>query len=718
MGEVVDALLNGDEPIILVSGKAGSGKSMVVADAAERLTRLGRHVTAVRVDRLDPKTSSAAQLGAAVELGGSPSILLSEVSLNGSDGILVIDQLDAVSDYSGRMPMVYEAVDEALTQARLLGNVRVVLAVRSIDLAEDPRLRKLAGENVPTIHVGDLDLDDVRAYVAQIGADAATLDSATMDLLRTPIHLYVFSELDDSLRSAPYRTLTSLYDAFTRSFRKRLELEGYPDAWTDVSRVLVERMNAEEALTVPSAALDHVSILFVRALVSGNILVEQENRLALFHETYFDYLFAKSFPHRGQALVDWFASNGQGLFRRSQLRQLLAYVASEERDKFVAQIVAIAESTLRPHLVSIAYTALAGFAPTPAEWKAIRHLSTTEDPFSARVVRLLSTAAWFTAADASGDIQALLDDPIWSDLVAGLVARLSAEIPERVYELLLPRQSLGESWVRALRTAIDHSTTLEWAEFAYTQVLSGGLDLPDEPFDVLDTPLFHRLVDTHTVFALKLLTLKLTRDIDRAIAENPSSLEAVLSTRGSRSIDERELQRLASLAPAPFVEAMLPLIERVATHELADGRQLWRYRVRGAHRNFDDEWFFTFGDALTQLMHDNPSRGAQVLEQLSGHGVESLDFLVCRALHAAPADTAADWILESEEHRTVGWISDHRWESRRLMEHASRSCSDTRYAALESTILFASPEYERRPTGLRRRGLVELQLLSALSLNV
>jgi hypothetical protein len=228
------------------------------------------------------------------------------------------------------MPDAYEAVDEVLNQARLLGNVRVILAVRSIDLEEDPRLRRLAGENVPTIKVGELDPDEVRTYLAGIGVTASTLDAATLRLLRLPIHLYVFSELDPAMRSAPYGTLASLYGAFTRAFRARLERGGYSDDWTEVSGALVERMNADEALAVPLAALDNARPLYVEALISANVLIVTEGRVSLFHETYFDYLFAKSFSPRDQALVEWFATSGQGLFRRSQLRQLLHCLRGNE----------------------------------------------------------------------------------------------------------------------------------------------------------------------------------------------------------------------------------------------------------------------------------------------------------------------------------------------------------------------------------------------------
>jgi hypothetical protein len=714
VGQIVEAITSTNAPILLVVGKAGAGKSVVVADVAQELEQAGRHVAALRLDRLEPTTSTASDLGRLLGIERSPVVALSEVSPDGFDGVLVIDQLDAVSNFSGRMPTVYEAVDDVLGQAKLLGNVRVILAVRAIDLAEDPRLRRLAGEDVPTIEVGELDPHDIRAYLTQIGTDPASVDSATLGLLGLPIHLYVFSELGEEMRTAPHRTLTSLYAAFTKSFRDRLERDGYPDEWAEVSRVLVDRMNNDEALTVPASALDHIRPLYVEALISANVLVAEDGRVAVFHEAYFDYLFAKSFNARGDELVDWFANSGQGLFRRSQLRQLLAYVAAEETPAFIAQILAVADSKLRPHLVSIAYTVLAGYSPTPDEWLAVRRLLNPANPFVTRVISLIGSPRWFAAADAAGEIERLLDDPAWSEVTAGLIGRLAGDYPERVLELLRPRLSRGAPWVEAVQNAVDVSQSPVWAQFAIEQMAIGSLDLPDRPFDILQTSLFHRMVAPHPLEALKLLSDALSRDLERTIEAGATALEDALSRRGRHSLDAGQIEQLATAVTPEFIDTMLPLIERIATFRAPDGHVAWRYRVGGRHHDFDDDIYFTFDEALTELTRDDAERALPILERLSRHHVDSLDFLVCRALHEADADIAIDWFLETEDRRSLGWLSDMRWESRRLVESASRACSDDRFTKLEGALLHWSPSHKSRAVDLQWNGMAELELLSAL----
>jgi hypothetical protein len=712
---IVDAVTSTASPVILVVGKAGAGKSVVVSEAAEELSRRGRHVAALRLDRLDPQTSTAAALGQSIALERSPVLVLSEISPAGMDGVLVIDQLDAVSSYSGRMPSVFEAVDEALTQARLIGNVKVILAVREIDLREDPRLRQLAGDNVPEIPVGELDDDAIREYLPKLGTDIAELSASTLQLLRLPIYLYVFSELAPEMRTAQYETLASLYSAYTKNFRVRLELLGHPDEWPQVSQILIERMNTDEALSVPASLLERVRPLYVEALISANVLVKEEGRLALFHETYFDYLFAQSFMQRNQELVAWFAASGQGLFRRSQLRQLLAYIASVERDKFVDQVMAIVESSLRPHLVSIAYTALAGIEPNAKDWSAIRPLMNSGDEPASQVLSLLGSPKWFRVADETGDIERFLDDPDWRDSVSSITARLAGDMPGRVLELLRHRRTRGDLWVRAIRMAIDVADSPEWTNFALEQSQTGGLDLDGDPFEIDATSLFYRLRHPHPELALRLVTVTLSAAIERAMEQGSEGLLTAIHEWGRRTIDATRLDELASAAGPVFVAEMLPLIEKLALHTAPGGRELWSYRLWGRHRTFEDELFFAFDGQLSSLAREDPSQAIPLLDRMNRHQNDALNFLVCRAMHYAPVDYAADWLLETESHRSIGWLNSTRWESRRLIAHVSQTCSDDRFSALEMTLLNMQPPVIEPKYWVRHYGFAELELLSAMS---
>lgn len=717
---VVDAINDSVAPVILISGRAGAGKSVVVADVISELSSSGRHVAPIRLDRVDPSCSTAKQLGAVLELGSSPVSVLSDLSPSGLEGVLVIDQLDAVSAYSGRMPAVFDAVNEALNQARVLGNVRVVLAVRDVDLREDPRLRKLAGENAPTIEVGELDDADVKAYLIKCGFDHDVLDATTLRLLRLPIHLFVFTGLDDESRRAAYTTLTSLYAAFVRSARRKLALEGHGDHWPAVTTALVSRMNADEALAVPESVLENAPIDYVDAVISSGVVIKLSGRLALFHETFFDYLFASTFQHRGGLLVEWFVETGQGLFRRSQLRQLLAYIAASDRGTFIDEFVAIAESTLRPHLVSIAYSVLGELHPEPNDWIRIRPLLRSDNPFASRILALAGGPRWFAAIDSTGDVERLLDAPEWGNDLASLVARLSSEFPDRVLELLSKRQGLGDQWIEALRTAIEIADSPVWADYVVSHIASSGLDLPAAPFDPLNGLLLQNLLEHQPRDAIRLLAAALDKEINSVVAEGQSSVQGVFDEQRHHLLDGADLEKLARADGAFFVESLLPVIVKAASYKPETGSRMWEWRLPGGHRELGDELFFQFDQTLTELAKHDPENARVALDRLRVQEIDSLNFLVCRALGVGDAEIAARWLLESQEHLKVGWNSNPRWETRHLIERTSGGCSDESFEALEAILVHRDLDHLLSPPVapalfLEWQGRSELELLSAMS---
>lgn len=84
-------------------------------------------------------------------------------------------------------------------------NVKVLLAVRTVDLEEDARLRELVDsrQRIGRHTLVDLDQDAVRAHLLANGMDPPVSD-VTMELLCTPLHLAVLCRLSELAR---YRVL-------------------------------------------------------------------------------------------------------------------------------------------------------------------------------------------------------------------------------------------------------------------------------------------------------------------------------------------------------------------------------------------------------------------------------------------------------------------------------------------------------------------------------
>jgi hypothetical protein len=717
--ELLDLVLHTrDVRIVLVHGRAGAGKSALATEVLTDIDRMGHHTAAVRLDRIPSSTGTARQVGLGMELEYSPAVVLYELASDGADAVLLVDQLDAVSTYSGRMPDTFDVVSDLIREVRALGRVRLLLVARTVDLEQDPRMRQLASHpDVRTFEVGELDETDVKNYLQSAGESLESIDSVTLSLLRVPIQLYVFCRLEPSSKRDSFRTLADLYSEYTRTFRKRLETRGYPGQWADVAASLTARMNFDETLSAPSSVLDPIPSSLVDALVSMNVLSREGDRFSFFHETYFDFLFARTFEWRGRALVDWFVDSGQGLFRRAQLRQVLSYIAAQEKDTFVEQIVLIVKSeSVRPHLAVTALSLLPAFRPTLADWRTLEPLLLEGDAVGRNILALLRIQEWFDVADGGGRVEGLLRVESKQLDIAEMVAPLASVYPERIKALFDQFAGSDPRWARIFRDIVDlgdNTATLDYAlELIRTGAVEGG---EDDRFDPLASGLSYALMGRRSTDFIQLLDVTLTRAIQQSDAAGElDPFEAGFLSR----VDHLEsLEAIAVDHPAAFINAVFPLIVRVAVDHNPDGSyrySKWSHRIKSAHHDLDDDLYFAFRSALRAWVGLDYESARPLLDRMSKQQSAALDFLTSHAMLAAPPDDAVRWLLERPEHLTVGWSDSPNWESRELIVKASQTCSERYFEMLEDALVDFAPDYELSARSLAWRGSTELDLLSAL----
>lgn len=441
VAQLVEHLAPGAEhQIVIVHGRAGSGKSTVASEAVSQLVQQGWYAAALRMDALNAGTRSARALGKDSDLAESPVILLDGVA-DGSPAVLLVDQLDAVSTYAGRIPESFDAVTELLEQARLIPTLKVLLVIRTVDLQQDPRLRHLQADTTraTSLAIGDLDPEAVRRALQAGGIDVTALTEATLHLLRVPLHFAVFSRLSPEAQRVPYRTLPELYDRYTSELRQQVERQVGRLDWAGIITVLVDHMNQRESLFAPEAVLDSFPRLEVNSLVSASVLVRDGTRIGFFHETYFDYLFARAFVSGGHDLHDFLADSGQYLFRRAQARQVLEYLAATDREEFRRTVLRLLTSDrIRPHLRDVVAGVLRQLDVGPDDVRCLESVIFGGGSIEARLLPLLSSPAWFDAADQAGCWEAWLDDPAKSDKAGDQLIWAARNRPKRVAELVAP----------------------------------------------------------------------------------------------------------------------------------------------------------------------------------------------------------------------------------------------------------------------------------------
>lgn len=713
---VLDALRDPEgKQVLLIDGRAGLGKSTVAAEVAGTLEDEGWFVAVAAMDLLDEAAITSSQIGERIGLSaGSPGVVLGGVA-NGQPALLVIDQLDAVSLYSGRLPNVFDAVDEILDEVAATENVKLMLVVRSVDLEADPRLARLGRENrAARITIDQLSDDDVRAKF-EAGGIAVPESAVTLSLLRTPLHLSIFLRLSEEAQRDEYPSLQDLYARYTEELRVTIAREvGHLD-WAGISTTLVDYMNEHEQLTAPVAALDLAAPEEWHALESAHVLVREGRSITFFHESYFDFLFARAFVGAGRNLHEFLVGSGQPLFRRAQTRQVLEHLLATDRSRFRATVAELVSSAdIRSHIKAIVVEVFGSTDPEPADWLAVEEAAWANQPTSWRLLSFLNMPGWFDVADAMGRWAPWLRDPEKVDRAFNQLVLAARTRPERAMELARPFIGASEDWRQRLKALVEWSLEPESVDLAIELLDRGDLDDARGPIAVNSDfwSIVYGLAEKDTAAAARLVGAYLNRGLAAAQAQG-SDDPFQTGQLPDHSQSDSVIDRIATSEPAAYLQAALPFVKTVAVanqhhavERLPAGRR-WHFRYIDTAYSVDAKVFGAVDQALRALAQDNPEQCEGYLADLLNAESEELRFLACRALTTVgPADTAIRWLISDERNFTLGWADSGRWASIELIQEWTGSCSDGVLDELEQAVLAYQPSWESEPQGRGRYALL------------
>jgi signal recognition particle GTPase len=364
--DAFDSIVKTDNRFGAFVGVAGLGKSCTAAELLNYLKNANILHIALRLDDGFNSTTPK-QLGDILDLPMSPVDLLAAVA-EGTPCVFLLDQLDAVSIISGRYPRLWSLVEDLLQQAKKYPNMRVWLACRAFDLENDHRLRELfIKEKANQINLRLLTPEEVLRELAKAKVDPRGLGSPQIELLRTPMHLSLYLESDPA-NKPPFRTVQDLYGRYwDRKQDLVRETLGRSSHWTEVIDMLCDKLSADQGLTVPEEFFDGSYRDDARVMASHNVLVSANQQYRFFHEGFFDYAFARAFVRRGKKLKDLLLNGGeQHLFRRAQVRQILAYLRDrEDRSQYLAELESVLRTPgIRSHIIKLVLDWLAS-VPNP-----------------------------------------------------------------------------------------------------------------------------------------------------------------------------------------------------------------------------------------------------------------------------------------------------------------------------------------------------------------
>ena len=696
----------------------------------------------LRADRLEPARTPT-EIGERLGLPGSPTGVLAALA-QGKRSLLVIDQLDAVSLASGRVTGLWEALYALICQARATPGMRVLIACRQFDVDNDHRMRALTSEEheLTVLPVPSLEADQVDEAVSAMGLDPATLTERKRSLLAVPLHLILLEAIASESDALDFTTITDLFARFwRRKQRDADEHAGRRVRWAEVVQTATSYMSEHLRLSVPAVQLDITGLLAdANALESENVLVADDGAYRFFHESFFDYAFARLYLASGKTIRDLLAGDDQDLFRRAQVRQLL----TQQRDAdYPGYIGALSEllngDDIRFHLKQLILAWLAAMAePRSEEVEILARVMRDSDPRDPRrplIWRVFARSAWFDPAVSSGLVEEWLAGPD-STITNSFVQVLGTVVNERtdaVLELLRGHDDGDALWRDRIAYVV---------RFGDVQNSRGLFEML---LDVLNRDAFvatadhdawlygRELPEEQPLWAAELMSELLKRATASAKGEeHPHALDRGAPLQHEYSAIEF-VSKLSDTDPASLLSAALPFVlesidgdlEAGGEHDEASGRlpvdRVWAYRLSSEIHTFDEALLASVCGALRRLAEADPAAFRGWAETLRERRDETSQFILYQGLLGNPtafADFAAQVLLDGTWRYWTANAENPFWSTHELLEAIAPHLSAERVSDLETAILGYTTRYERTAHGHKARGDAEFQLLSGLDAGV
>ena len=578
-------------------------------------------------------------------LPASPAIVLGQISAGGR-AVLCIDQLDALSFVAGQNVQGREVLDELIAQASRYPELRILLACRSFDLDHDASLSALVSGEPPTarrIDVEKLSIEDVHAALATAGIADLDLSESQVELLRTPLHLYLF--LGGGIDRDGFGSRRDLFGRYWDEKRRRVDestaAEAFAGAVKRLSRVLSDRRQLQAPLlllTGHEAALD--------AMASEAVVVGDGNNVAFFHASFFDYAFARGFIGRGDDLVDWLKAGDQSLFRRSQTRQVLEFLRDDESDAVYLETLTrlLGDNSVRFHLKRLVLDWLGQLTdPREGEWRVLEELDERLHRHAFRSIA--NSAHWFDLLERCGTLRDWLTSGREADRnraislvqMPNVLRDRSAPAAGLLQTLADGNEADKQRLLQVLSIDTAHHSR-EMMDLFLEFVDDGTLGDADSPGAGGDW--WHVLYSMSTEkpdYCAEAIGHWLDRQHHLAARrkDRDGSPGASLADRQSQ-FSKHVISSSASGAPLAFARELLPRVARAAAGPDSDR---WEHRFGLA-----GQFIQALSDALRRVATEDPDNLDDLVSSLPGMRPLVIDTLIMGAW-ASNADRYADRIL-------------------------------------------------------------------------
>lgn len=695
------------EQDVILHGAAGFGKSGVLYELTEYLRRENIPYLPVRLDRRIPK-KTAARFGVDMGLPDSPTYSLAGLAA-GRKCVLILDQLDAIRWTAAHSSTAMDVCKELARQVRSLHRAKekivIVLACRTFDLEHDPEIKnwlKGTGKNeFAKIGIKELTNEQLQTI---LGSDFRNITDSQKRILACPHNLSIWIELKRSGTIPSFRSATELMRRFWENRRQVLKQEAGISAeqMEELLRPLLYYMESRGEISAPvSITAKNPSIR--NALISYGILQQSLGRISFCHQRYLDHLIAERLLRQiyegAGSVLSWLgAKENQSLFRREQLRQVLAMLAEESPPEFLSSALELLESEkVHFHLKHLVLELVGQLDEIPGEIGEYC-LALVDDTYWQKHILetvLFGHHPWVSYFLETGILRSWLSSQEEQDVNRALwLLRSVAEyIPDQVTEILKPLMGKEGDWRGRILSTICWKEVNDSERMFELRLQLAGLG------HVKDFVDWKSLCHRYPLRAIRLIEAVVsTWEID----------EADTATHGKGRLErwyDQGIEALNSAVkqhPAKTWDLLMGHIERLTSIRTDHyDSKLEKWKDSRFHRHETGiargvvKLVIMAGQTLAAELSDELTARTGFLEKSISSVVQEIIMAVYAHLPASHADTGIAWLLDDPVRLCLGsGCTEPEWmPAVHLITALSPHCSEALFQRLEETIIhYHAPE--------------------------
>lgn len=386
---VKNSLGEQESNLCLISGNAGVGKSVIIKDVIDNLDLLGLTSLCIKADSINFLSEKL-----------TLDQILDAIHFLKSDQdkvVVIIDQIDALSQYLTNDRNNVNLLVSLINALSSEKDVRVIVSCRKFDLEYDEEIKSVCS-NAKVFEIGLLSDEDVKSVTDSLQPKLYDkLDARTKELLQTAQFLDTFCRICAVTKErCNFSSITDLYDSYwqllTSPIGKIASVE-IENLLYELSSLMLKCETLSPCWT-PKGEIQQIA----DCLASRGAIIEVNHQVSFFHQSFYDYVLARSIVSEGVNFVEQIESKFQGFEMRSTIKAVIEYVRDHGTAEYLNVLRGLLfSSQIRKHIKYLVLSLIAFIQnPQKEEKRIIKELCQTDENLLSYFLRAINNDMWFT----------------------------------------------------------------------------------------------------------------------------------------------------------------------------------------------------------------------------------------------------------------------------------------------------------------------------------